>query len=301
MYSDGIKEKYQDSEGIDPTYPGFSGQTYQDVELWISRAGVRPDGSLGYWDWDERDLPAVIKVLIHEASRVLERGEKGRKWKVGSGDVRPKEGRGELCDEEIETLLRMANHPKIPLTTIKKSGHYYAAGINSIVKSCLQAYITLNILVAMKEAGSDIDTEVPWDSARPQPENFVVKKKYMLCRSYSKMVDDCTASWDSTGCTGVHAEFLRGGGLRVHPPLDQRQADIDVLADGEKLVEYLKGLWRILVVYDLLIKEISDDGEGEDWEEEVVRVMSAIFGVPYDFGEDGMKMRLLCGERRKPW
>ncbi|KAH8684827.1 hypothetical protein BGZ60DRAFT_524026 [Tricladium varicosporioides] len=270
VFSNEIKEKYPGSEGINFAYALSSGKTYQDVQSWISRGIVRPDGALVYWDWDERELPAVIKVLIHEASHILEKRDKGGKWKVGSGDVRAKE-RDQLCDEAIETLLRMANHPKIPLASIKESGRYYHAGINSIAKSCLQAYLMLNIFVALKEAGSDINAEMPWGSTRPQPETFVVKKKYMLCRSYKRMVYNCTADYDLTGCMGVHAAFLRGSDPKVSPSLNT--AEVDVLADIEKLKEYLKGLWRILVVYDLLMRETSEDSEGEDWETEVMRAL----------------------------
>ena len=108
--------------------------------------------------------PLVVKALIKEAAGVL----KGKTKVISKLNNPAKEGEVErTSDEAMETLLLLASHPQISLWSIKKCGHTHDRGIDTVARECLRWYLMLNLLVAMKEAGSPLGEEMDWDSARP--------------------------------------------------------------------------------------------------------------------------------------
>lgn len=55
--------------------------------------------------------------------------------------------------------------------------------------------------------------------------------------------------------------------------------DRDVLEDLEALREYLKGIWRVMVVYDMLVKEAGGD---PNWEKECKVAFWFLFAVKWE-------------------
>ena len=49
----------------------------------------------------------------------------------------------------------------------------------------------------------------------------------------------------------------------------------DVLADMEELREYLKGVWRIMVTYDMILRE---EGQDPGWEAEFDDAIGQMYG-----------------------
>jgi hypothetical protein len=292
VYSDEIKEKYSDDDTISTRY-SYKGD-YQDVAEWIEMASPNHVGRLAYYaGYDEIELPFVIKILIREASGVLE----GKpRLKAKQNDPVPKEEVEEACDEAMEILLLLANHPQIPLWSIKSCGQTYSRGIDTIAKSCLRLYLMLNLLITMKEAGSPLEEEMDWDSPRPRPEGFRKEKRYTQCEKYNRMVQNCTWDLDHCATRGLHGKFFNLQTTRNGNYITETR-DLDILADMDACQEYLKKLWRIMVVYDLIIREEGDD---PDWVEEVFCLFRMEYGIPSEINWDtDQKITLLSADEKK--
>lgn len=98
----------------------------------------------------------------------------------------------------------------------------------------------------------------------------------MECNSYTGMLYSVAGQYDGDAQTLVHRHFFYSN----HESPDEAQGtpSRDVMADVEGLREYLKGVWRVMVVYDVVIREAGGDPE---WERECDQVLSGMFGVPW--------------------
>lgn len=292
VYSEEIKEKYADEECISNPY-GHP-EDYQDISTWILRTYRNPAGELIYSTAYNHniELPPVIKVLIKEAAHLLD----GRtKTKQKQNDPVEEVKEESTADEAMETLLLLANHPLVPLLSLKTAGYYYSCGIGSIARSCLDAYLMLNLLIAMQDVGSPLGEELGWDSARPQPVDFKPEKRYTQCLSYRRIVERCTSHYDSVATRKLHGEIFHLEVVHSGRSIIETK-ELDCLADMAACRGYLKMLWRIMVVYDVVIREAGGD---PDWVQEVLESLRCMFHIPSEWNEDYTKLRLLCGTEKK--
>ncbi|KAK8074104.1 hypothetical protein PG994_005003 [Apiospora phragmitis] len=81
------------------------------------------------------------------------------------------------------------------------------------------------------------------------------RRNYMGLQSYSWLLSSAAGEYDGDAHNLVHWDYFYPRG---EDDWDRSQMK-DHLADMEGLKEYLKGLWRLLVVYDLVIREAGGD------------------------------------------
>ncbi|KAF4625634.1 hypothetical protein G7Y89_g12533 [Cudoniella acicularis] len=270
VISERMMEKWRDKDSAhSPSQSQASNSQedpYADVETWIRAARWTSQGELFYDEKGENKMPGVVKMLLKEAAGVIEQRTVGQS---GSGE-------GEICDEAMETLLLVANHPKTPLMTLRNSGSELETGISSILKSCLHAYLMVNLLFIMREAGSPVCDQLPWDWQHPFPNGVPPQWRYMKCRNFRAVVEFCTLQGDVPGRAGVHDEFFKQG---------------DLFSDMNACQEYLKSLWRIMVVYDLVIREGGGD---PDMGQEITRSFQSMFQIPYEIEFGTNRIKLVC-------
>ncbi|KAH6665400.1 hypothetical protein B0J14DRAFT_231592 [Halenospora varia] len=243
-------------------------EEFNNVENWIRAARRNESGEL-FYSGEEESMPEVVKVLLKEAAAIMEPESTNRP----TGSEEP------ICNEALDSLLLMANHPKIPLMTLRYTGSHYEAGISTILRSCLRAYLMINLLVVLKEAGSLICEQVNWNRMAP-PQNFALPKRYMECRSYQSMLLYCTCNFDLTGRRNIHGTFLNRG------------QSFHVLSDMGACEEYIKFLWRIMVVYDFVVREVGTD---PDIAHETLCIFQSMFEIPYELDYHTNRIKLLCG------
>lgn len=288
VFSQDIAEKWEEEREL------FYGSHMNDIAGWIEKLIKKPDGTR-YYVKEETVLPTIVKILIKEGSAVLEGRAKVKEKKeeviIGKrvkASVEVKEER--MCNEAMETLLLLANQKDVLMDKLRNQGHYYECGIETLVTSCLQAYLMLNVLVVMKEAGSPIGDQKEWDSARPQPTDVVMPKIYMECMSYRAAVRGCSWHTDTPSRALLHDNYFGDGGTKFFA---------DPLADMDAVQEHLKRLWRMVTVYDLVLREAGHD---PDIEYLVLETFGKIFAIPYGWDPETQKIYLLCGdEKRRPW
>ena len=61
----------------------------------------------------------------------------------------------------------------------------------------------------------------------------------------------------------------------------------DVLSEGDELREYLKGLWRVLVVFEVFWKEMGAD---IDWEQVLADILYMNFKVKMVYNKEKGRM-----------
>jgi hypothetical protein len=172
--------------------------------------------------------------------------------------------------EAMETLLLMANHPQMRILGLRDMSHGHHFGVSRVAEEALKAYVYLNLLVAMREGGSGVCDFV-------EGREDEGRRKYMDCESYGRMLQSVAGRYDGDAQTIIHRLFLLGD-----PVISFGHAEVskkDVLVDLEKLIEYLKGVWRVMITYDVVIREAGGDPR---WEKECEFAFSFMFGVRYD-------------------
>jgi len=176
--------------------------------------------------------------------------------------------------DSIESLLLMCNHPQIDVLSLKNMswGHHF--GVSRVAEEALKAYIYVNLLVVMMENGDEV-CEI----------NEGGRRKYMDCDSYyKKMLYSVAGDFDGDAQSVVHRAFFyeelkEGWKDGAHRNRCAGEVERDILRDLERLREYLKGVWRLMVIYDLVIREAGGD---PDWENECKQVFAWVFGVRYE-------------------
>ena len=232
LFADELREKWPYARPGWPFYQySVLTEENQNIEYWIRRndkAGARRNYSFG------AGLEEVVKMLLQEGM------------------------------EEMETLLMLAHHPQVPIEASRhmrsddQCGNQY--GWDQVAECALQAYIFFNMLVA-------------YQSSNSQPNRILKGGGYKELWSYKKMAERITAGWNPDAHTILHRKFLWEtstntdgvevvGGYEAFPPLERD----DVLVDHERLCGYLKELFRLIVRYDVLAREI---GVETDWQSQV--------------------------------
>ncbi|TLS27012.1 hypothetical protein PpBr36_05267 [Pyricularia pennisetigena] len=155
----------------------------------------------------------------------------------------------------MDSMLLLANHPDADLPSLVNMHHGHHFGLSRVAEEGIRGYVYLNLILAMQENGSDICDYVV-------DENGVENKsrrKYMDTTSYKKMLDSVAGSYDGDAQNLVHWDFFYE---RTEDDWN-RDTSKDVLADLDALKEYLKGVWKVLVVYDLVLREAGGDPDIE--------------------------------------
>jgi len=126
----------------------------------------------------------------------------------------------------------------------------------------------------MRDGGSDICDFVNDDGVENQGEG---RKKLIECESYGRMLRNVAGSYDGDAQTLVHRVFFLGDPAKLYGWGETPSRD--VLGDLEGLSEYLKGVWRVMVTYDVVIREAGGD---PTWERECEWAFRGMFGVRHE-------------------
>jgi hypothetical protein len=178
--------------------------------------------------------------------------------------------------DSIESLLLMCNHPQIDILSLKNMswGHHF--GVSRVAEEALKEYIYVNLLVVMMENGDEVCDIVDEGGER---------RKYMDCDSYKKMLYSVAGYFDGDAQSVVHRVFFyeepkEGWKDGAHRNRCAGEVERDILSNLERLREHLKGVWKLMVIYDLVIREAGGD---PDWENECKQVFAWVFGVRYEY------------------
>lgn len=228
---------------------GIFSPSDQNVDAWLLEPGS------GYGSWIGGG--DIIKLLMMEAA--------GASPAMSSKSTLNAEGK-DRRREAMETLLLMANHPQMKILSLRHMhwGHHF--GVSRVAEEAVKAYVYLNLLVAMREQGSDV-----CDAGDGEKEK---RRRYMDLGSYQRMLSSVAGSYDGDAQTLVHREFFLGDSSTAATFGDT--LNIDVVGDMEKLKEYLKGIWRVMITYGIVIREAGGD---PNWEVECRDAFGQMFGV----------------------
>lgn len=163
-----------------------------------------------------------------------------------------------LQHQVMDSMLLMAHHPRIRLLDLVHMHHGHHFGVSRVQEEALKAYIYLNRLVAMREQGSDICDYCRDDDGVEDR----TRRNYMDCVTWRTLLGSVAGTYDGDGQNLVHWEFFRSREEGQFGQYDMG-TDKDVLEDMEALREYLKGIWRVMVTYDVVIREAGGDPEWE--------------------------------------
>jgi hypothetical protein len=236
----------------------------QDVQSWL--LDMPPEYKfVGYGNWIQAG--EIIKILMMEASSA----PPALSAETAKGDAADGES---LKVEAMETLLLMASHPRMKILELKNMHHGHHFGVSRVAEEAIKVYIYLNLIIAMRDGGSDVCDS--GDTAEGENEGKQ-KRKFMGCESYEGMLRNVAGSYDGDAQTLVHRVFFLGGPAESY--WWGQTSSRDVLGDLEVLREYLKGIWRVMVIYDVIIREAGGD---PTWEKECEWAFNAMFGVRYE-------------------
>jgi hypothetical protein len=225
----------------------------QDVEPWILSSS---DAGYGHWIGGGE----IIKLLMMEAASAPP---------ALSAELEDAEGE-KLKQDSMETLLLMANHPKMEILRLWNMSHGHHFGVSRVAEEAVKAYIYLNLIIAMRDGGSDVCDFIDDGGGK--------RRKFMDCESYRRMLEEVAGRYDGDTQTLVHRMlFLGDPGESFAAWRDVPNRDI--FEDMQGVKEYLKGVWRVMVTYDVIIREVGGDLA---WQEECEGVFSYILRVRYE-------------------
>ncbi|KAJ7042675.1 hypothetical protein C8F04DRAFT_85967 [Mycena alexandri] len=194
----------------------------QLIENWIERAGSPPSYSSSQGD----SVADVVKVLITE--------------------------------NQMDQLLMLAQHPRVPLIELHWLSWGHSFGWNCLMDYALEAYIFFNVLLSKPELHAD--------------------GRYKLMTDYRRVCRRSTFSSDYDAQTFPHREFFWGSMERA-----VGEEEFDTLGDSNKLHEYLKMCFGLLYRYDMLVREC---GRTVDWEECVAYTVEYLWNTKVDRVQD---------------
>ncbi|KDR65864.1 hypothetical protein GALMADRAFT_260068 [Galerina marginata CBS 339.88] len=214
LFTDELREKHSE----------YLTEHNQRIEYWIASAqwNVSEDGtSQPTYNTGQAELAEVVKVLLYE--------------------------------NEMETLLMLANHPLIPLASLRNLhwGHHF--GFSRVMESALRAYLFFNVAEAtgILENGS-------YASMRYE---------------YASLLSELSGGMDYPAQQIPHQKFLEECGVFQQNRFrwvygDKWEESENVIhKDYGRLQEYLKTLFALMYRYDVLVREC---GLVPEWEDEMV-------------------------------
>lgn len=239
VYPDAMQRRYFDHEGLEgrsdlPLGPGRFWQERQPIAKWTDGGGIG----------DHTQHGETVKLMMMEAAGAPP---------ALCADA----GRAPLKAEIMESLLLVANHPGIRLRDFLDGRLGIRHPVSRIAEVALRVYLYLNLLVVLQAQGSEACAPARDEAGEAVPGRRV----YMGLQSYRYMLSAATGRYDDDAQNLVHCAFFcaRGADGAGEPRWAGEAEAKDVLADLEGLREYLKGVWRILVVYDLVAREAGGD------------------------------------------
>ncbi|KAK8037638.1 hypothetical protein PG991_000984 [Apiospora marii] len=143
--------------------------------------------------------------------------------------------------------------PEINLAAFLDPWHDHRHGVCVVAEEAVRVYVYLNLLFVIHEKGdSDIN-----DYARDPSTGEEIKgrKKYMDLVSFNRLLELVAGQYDGDAFNLVHWDFFWPRGEEDWI----REQVKDILADVEGLKDHLKGLWRLLVVYNVVVRELGGD------------------------------------------
>lgn len=211
------------SDQLREKYPEYLNSENQTIDYWIRSAFVDPNGTnFPRYTTSNGDLADVVKILIHE--------------------------------NQMETLLMLANHPRVPLHSLEflTWGHHF--GFHRIVEAALIPYIYWNCM-----AGS----------------NRLASGGYKN-ETYERIVRVVTQSMDHDAQQVPHRQFY---GVKGPGKQEGNTPDVEV----SRLREYLKHLFCLFYRYDIITRECQID---PSWEYEIVSSISWWYGIKHKTTDD---------------
>lgn len=155
----------------------------------------------------------------------------------------------ELRTELMESMLLLANHPEMRASfrflITEPYGDY---GLSRVVEEGVRSYVFMNLLVALQDGGSDLGDAVHDVNGRVADPG---RKWYMDLPSYKGMLRSVAGSYDGDTQNLPHWDFYL---QRTENGWDETKLR-DVLTDRGALVDYLKAVWRVLVIYVVVLRE----------------------------------------------
>jgi hypothetical protein len=197
------------SDDLRDKYPDFLNKRVQCIEYWIATAKSQN------WCYHSGngELADVVKILIHE--------------------------------NQLSTLLMLAQHPDIPLHGLYSIGWGHHFGFSRVAESSLRAYIFFNLSAAM---------------------GILDNEKYGKVDKYPRFVKLLCDPMDYDGQQVVHRSFFDPWKSEPSPAVHH---------DLPRLRQYLKDLFVLLYRFDVVMKECNLDPE---WGSEIQSSLGAIVG-----------------------
>ena len=140
--------------------------------------------------------------------------------------------------------------------------------MSRVAEEALKVYLYLNLLVAVRENGADV-YESPLETEPPLQNGLPSRHNYLDFASCERVLDSVTGTYDGDGQNLVHREFLLTESAASRGPQRRKR---HVFANLDALREYLKAVWRIMVVYHAVICEAGGE---PGWEENVGWVLES--------------------------
>jgi hypothetical protein len=162
-----------------------------------------------------------------------------------------------LRSQVTESLLLLAHHDKVDIHAFVHLGSGHSFGLDLLAADSLRAYLYLNVLLILEERGSGVCDVVKDDD--DMADDPPTRRAYMDLLSYSRLLGNVADTCDGDAQNLVHWDFF----YRRTESFWEIGKSKDVMADRAALAEYLKGLWRVLVMYDMILREA---GHAPDWE-----------------------------------
>ena len=253
---------------------------HQRIEYWVSRAEVYHPAC---YTTSDGDLADAVKMLIIIAASASEN--------------RRSEDATRLEQEAMSALMRLSQHPKVPLQHLHYLSWGHSFGVLHVADTALQAYLLINIMDAVlarqryaKATGTSNAKEV----------------SLLELDSFRRFAQNALADYDYPAQNIPHRAFWNAHGVnqdwgwarveQFHEPasvsnLAQDQGVRDPLAGGEGvtaqmrrgLQEYLKMCFAIMYRYDLLLRMwLEEKSVDEEWKRNIGLVTRQFLGAKVD-------------------
>lgn len=213
------RKKYPSAQELMPPVDGmvFSDELREKYPQYLDSRNQKLDFWTRSADYNTSngDLADVVKILIHE--------------------------------NQMQTLLMLANHPLIPLHTLKFLSWGHEFGFHRIVETALGPYIFWNLMAVTGQLASGL---------------------YKHLKTYQLVVRDTTMIMDFEAQQIPHWEFYG-----LESGLDDKHAPT---VEPARLHEYLKHLFCLLYRYDMLLSECGVDPA---WIREMGYTFSSYFSI----------------------
>ncbi|KAK7949036.1 uncharacterized protein PG986_009922 [Apiospora aurea] len=238
----------QSGPGTRPVYPDVMQTRY------FGKLDGSDDDRFRYHFWGHPDLQRV-PTWTHSSGSRIEYADTLKLMMMEAAGMPPALSASpapettSLRKDVMESMLLLANHPVIGpnLVSLLNLHHGHHFGLIRVAEEGIRSYTYLNLLVAMQENGSGVCDPAKDDKGFDIPN----RKNYMDLLSFERMLNTVAGSYDGDAQNLPHWDFYYPRGERSW----DRKNTKDVLADRDALAEYLKGVWRVLAIYDLVLTE----------------------------------------------